>query len=177
MNKLNIFFDLDETLAHTDTKKPQQEHIDFYLEYSGGIYYTIVRQNSKEIVEWARKVAGVDNVYILTAAVYDYAKKINELAGWGFTDDHIIARETIERHSHEMGYGGRGTSPHEDFKDSNNLLIDNLPPRYNQEKIGLLNMPVTNYLHIDNYYGNDLGNEDFRIMVQKFILEKLVNPL
>ena len=176
MKNLKIFFDLDETLAHTTPNKPDQKHIKFYLEYDGGYTHTIIRENSKEIVEFVRKAVGVDNVYILTAAIQEYAREINRLADWGFANDHIISRETIEGHSYNMGYGGRGTSPHKDFKEYNNLLIDNLPPRYNQEKIMLLNMPVSNYLHINGYDGNDQDNENFKITVQKFILEKLVNP-
>jgi hypothetical protein len=177
MKNIKVFFDLDETLAYTVFNRPEQKHVEFYSEHNGGIYFTIIRENSAEIINWARKAVGVDNVYILTAASYDYAREISRLAGWGFPDDKILSRETIEKYSiGRMGWGGEVTTPHDDFVDSVNLLIDNLHPRSNKTKIDLLNIQLANYLKIDDYYGNDDFNKFFKISVKKFILEKIGNP-
>lgn len=160
-----IYWDIDETLIHTRMRPPEQKHISFSLE--GGMYYTIIRPCSKELIEFSREMVGAENVHILTWATYDYAMEINRQADWGFKAEDIFAREAILSRStiYEV-------KPH-NYAHKNNVLIDNLPARENEIKTSFISInPVTNYLKIDDYYGvNNLGEADFINQVKEFLHE------
>ena len=154
-----IFFDIDETLIHTSIRPFEEgvkyEH--FVLPDDSTNYYTIIRPCAKALIDFSRDLIGADNVYILTTSTKDYANRINELAGWGFETDHIIAREDIASHSFPNAYSGMATCAHA-IAHKDNVLIDNLPSRYNESKTSLIGIGTTvetNYKQIRDYYGVD----------------------
>jgi len=169
--------DLDETLIFSDIHEPNQKHIRFALE-SGGIYYTIVRPCAKKLIEYARTLVGKENVFILTSATKDYAKEINRLAEFGFPDTHIISREDLALHSWPTAYGGSSTTASR-FSHLDNVLIDNLDPRYNSDKISFLGIwpsVDTNYLQVKDYYGVNFPDDLFEQQVIEFLDERAKSP-
>ena len=139
INKL--FWDIDETLIHTSLSAFEEgsKFKEFTLPDSAIKYYTIIRPCSKSLIEYSRDLVGKNNVYILTTSTHDYANEINRLAGWGFESDHILTREDINEHRYATAYGSSTSVPHE-LADKNNVLIDNLPPRYNEYNLLLSNV-------------------------------------
>jgi FMN phosphatase YigB (HAD superfamily) len=157
----NIFFDLDETLAFMDSSDPKQEHYPFTTEH-GETYYAILRPKAKEVIAFARALVGIENVYILTAATKDYACNANRVLDLGFPEAHIFAREDVRAHRAQIGYG-YGILPHGTLAYKNNILIDNLPPRENTEKIDFLGMHnwQDTYIKVPDYYGANYSGYDF----------------
>lgn len=169
-----IFHDIDECLLHTMLEEPDQNHISFNIN-DGNTYYTIVRPEAKRLIEFSRSLVGKDNVYILTSSTEDYANKINELAGFGFDKDHIITREEIERHYWSGAYGGGGTCEKEGIAHKDNVLIDNLPPRYNESKMSLIGIHSNRYFQTEEYYGVNFPDDSFEEDVKKFLLDKMAD--
>jgi hypothetical protein len=151
---------------------PDQNCVSFTLPNDFSKYYTIVRPCAISLLEWAREQVGYDNVYILTAATFDYAKKINDLAGFGFDDKHIIGREIIANYYFSTAYGGGTTIPHKDLEDANNVLIDNLLSKYNESKMNLIGIYNNNYHQVRDYYGVNNHEEEFLNGIKEFILAK-----
>lgn len=171
------FFDLDECLIFSDIHPPNQSHVSFSLK-SGGTYYTIIRPCAKHLIEYARNLVGQENVYILTSSTTDYAREINRLAEFEFPDSHIIAREDLVALYFPTAYGGGTTLPSK-FSHVDNVLIDNLNPRYNQEKISFLGIwksVDTNYLQIRDYYGVNFPDDMFEQKVMEFLNERTKSP-
>jgi hypothetical protein len=169
-----IFFDLDETLAHTSMSDPQQENFSFVLDGYAGTHYTIVRPCAKAVIDFARELVGTENVYILTIAVKSYALKINELAGWNFKKQNILSRENIEAHRYSTGYSGYTIVPHK-TANINNVLIDNLSPRENVKKIDFIGLGKNhkdNYLQVKDYYGVNYPDDPFEEDVKQFLIER-----
>lgn len=173
-----IFFDIDETLIHTMTRSPDQKHVRFTLEDDPSTYYTIIRPCSHSLIEFARDMVGKENVFILTTSTEDYANKVNELAGWGFDPVNIFPRELIQKYSYKtsMMYGGSdsATLAHP-FANRKNVLIDNLPPRYNSAKMDLIGITDENYLKINDYFGVDFPSDAFEKDVKNFLIQKHEN--
>lgn len=172
-----IAYDLDESLIFSDIHEPNQSHVSFSLE-SGGTYYTIIRPCAKRLIDYARLLVGNENVYILTSSTTEYAREINRLAEFGFPDSHIIAREDLASLYFPTAYGGGTTIPSK-FAHIDNVLIDNLNPRYNQEKISFLGIwksVDTNYLQIRDYYGVNFPDDLFEEKVMEFLDERLKAP-
>lgn len=166
-----VFWDIDETLIHTSMIEPKQKHCRFSLEEGGGVYFTIFRPCAKDLIAYSRSLFGVDNVYILTAATIDYAREINRLGEFGFSDDHIIAREHISDHRYSTAYGGSAVVEHK-LGSKDNVIIDNLPAKFNEEKTSLLGIwktVETNYFQIKDYYGVNFPNDSFETDVQNFL--------
>ena len=137
-------------------------------------YYTIIRPCAQRLIDLARELVGKDNVYILTAATFDYANTINEKAGWGFERDHIIAREEIKRHLIPTAYGGSAYVEKEGIAHKDNVLIDNLPYRQNMSKVNLIGIGEDRYLHVRDYYGvNGTEWDTFEKDVKEFLKEKM----
>jgi hypothetical protein len=71
-------------------------------------------------------------------------------------------------------YGDVSTnvSPHP-LADNSNVLIDNLPPRDNREKIALIGSinPETNYYEVIDYFGDDTKEAEFEADVKNFLLK------
>jgi len=149
----NIFWDIDECLIHTSVNRdPEQECICFALDADLNIYYTIVRPSALEVIEHSRTLVGADNVYILTTSTRDYASEISRLAAWNFNDDHILTRETLKSHRCSTAYGGHAILAHK-TAHKDNVLIDNLPPLSNLDKMSLIGIDSSRYHHVRDYYG------------------------
>lgn len=171
----NIFFDLDESIAFMDFSDPEQDNYPFTIN-NGETYYAIPRPKAKDVIDFARALVGIDNVYILTAATKEYACNANRVLGFGFQEDHIFSREDISKHRAQIGYG-YGMLPHE-LTNKNNVLIDNLPPRENRDKIDFLGMHnwQDTYIQVPDYYGANYSGYDFEEHVcgelNKLMLDK-----
>jgi hypothetical protein len=172
---MKIFWDIDETLIHSRVveSKEYKPTIQFRLDHE--VFYTNIRPCSKRLIEYSRTLVGEENVHILTAASFDYAKKISELAGWNFADDAIFARETMQKHSIRLQslYGvDRIVTPHA-YAHRDNVLIDNLMASWNDEKTTLMGInPKTNYCKVEDYIGDDSDDEIFFDTVKHFLKEK-----
>ena len=168
-----IFQDLDECILHTVINRdPDQNHIEFILSEGMHTYHTIIRPCAKELFAYYNDLIGKENVYILTAATREYAEALNRLGEFGLDNDHIFAREDIQQYSVAFGYGGEGSSP-TPIADKDNVLIDNLPPRYNCNKIDMMGIVTKNYHQTPEYYGNNLNDQDFFENIKKFLKDRL----
>jgi len=168
-----IFWDIDETLIHTTTSTfalKKAKHISFKLKNDRYDYGTIIRESAQQVIDYTREVVGFDNVYILTAATAEYANKINELAGWGFHENNIIAREIIAQHA--LSYEYKDENYCNNLANENNVLIDNLRYRDNYDKTNLIGIDEDRYLKVFDFYGAEYEKEDFPSIVRAFI-EKL----
>lgn len=172
-----IYWDIDETLIHTEMRPPNQDHIVLALN-DGGLYYTMIRPCAKRLIELSRELVGTDRVHILTTATRYYAQEVNRLAGWGFKNEDIFPREDLAQHKHKFNtaYGGYHyeVQPHP-YGHKDNVLIDNLPRRENQVKIGFIGISETqdtNYLKIDDYYGVEYSDTTFEEDVKQFLTER-----
>ena len=179
-----IFIDLDETLLHTQYHDPGQDHLKFTLPDDNHTinYFTMIRPCAKTLIEFARDLVGFNNVHILTAATRGYAEKINDLAGWGFRNEDIFAREDTESHKRyvRLAYGAQLEIDPHIYANPNNVLIDNLTPDHNRVKIeyiGIWKTQSKNYLHVNDYYGVNFTNDDkdFEDLVKNFLMERYDN--
>lgn len=167
-----IFFDIDSTLIYTDLSDPEQDHIKFYLIDDARPYYTIIRPSAKKLIDFARNLVGFDNVYILTSAIKEYAEIINDKAGFGFEKDRIFAREDMEHNTYYTAYSGSACLGNESILDKDNVLIDDLPFRYNVRKMSFIGIDSSRYLNIEPYYGVNNREEEFFGSVCEFLKEK-----
>jgi hypothetical protein len=162
-------------MLHTLLSDPDQEHIQFTIPDDPTTYYTIIRPCAQGLIDYARELVGKDNVYILTAATTDYANTINEKAGWGFDEEHIIAREEIQRHLIPTAYGGSAYVEKQGVAHKDNVLIDNLPYKQNMGKVNLIGILQDRYLKVDDYYGvNGTEWDTFEEDVKEFLKEKML---
>lgn len=53
--------------------------------------------------------------------------------------------------------------------DKDNVLIDNLPPRYNDSKMSMMGIVTKNYYQTREYYGVNFHEEDFVAGIKEFI--------
>ena len=173
----NIFWDLDQSLIATEFSAPDQNHIRFALE-EGGVYYTMIRPCAKRLIEFSRQLIGPENVFILTASTKDYACEINLLAEFGFPRNQILAREDLQKSCFPTAYGGSSVVASE-YADLDNVLIDNLDPRYNADKVAFLGMwrsIDTNYFKVRDYYGVNFPNDPFESDIKAFLEERHSAP-
>lgn len=172
-----IYWDIDETLIHTEMRPPNQEHIVLALE-NGDLYYTMIRPCAARLIEFSRKLVGSDRVHILTTSTRDYAQEVNRLAGWEFKNEDIFPREDLAQHKHKFNtaYGGYHYEVQShSYGHKDNVLVDNLPRRENQVKIGFIGINETqdtNYLKIDDYYGVEYSDSTFEEDVKQFLTNK-----
>ena len=174
-NIIKIWLDIDHTLIYTAFEHPGEDCLVF--EIDGDFLFTIVRPCAKRVIEFAREKFGTGNVHILTTSIREYAQKVNELAGWGFKNEDIFAREDLKKGASYFpsAYGG-GVYEYkpQPFANKNNLIIDNLPPRENEEKIhfiGINKTYKTNYLQVKDYYGVNFPDDTFEEDVKNFLLD------
>ena len=154
-----IFFDNDNTLSHASYEAFEDQPY-LTIPTMHGDIYTILRPVAKDLLQFSRDLVGFDNVYMLTTATGEYAKAFNEKAELGFEDHQIIAREDIEKYFVPGAYGGGYIIPNDEIANPNNVLIDNLPPRYNTDKMSLIGINSARYLEVDDYYGVSPNNKD-----------------
>ena len=166
----NVFWDLDECLIHTSVNSdPLQTCLMFALDDDLNNYYTIVRPCAASIIAYSRSLVGHDNVYILTTSTLDYASEIARQAGWNFAADHILTRETMKYHSVQNAYGGEYTLTPHIAAHKNNVLIDNMTPQYNIDKMQLVGINASRYCHIKDYYGVNHPGSTFEEDVKEFL--------
>jgi len=147
----NIFLDIDETLIYTHSYKINEDfrNDEIALVFSNSPdLYTYVRPCASKVIDAARALVGFDNVYILTTSIREYAEQVNASAGWGFRNESIFTRENL-RDAYQHGI----VIPHPTLSDPNNVIVDNLPPRYNETKMSYIGIDLTRYLHVRDYYG------------------------
>ena len=175
-----IFQDIDECILHTVINThPHETYVEFTLPgYDDGslhTYRTIIRPCAKELFEYYNSVVGKENVYILTSATRDYAETLNRLGEFGLDTDHIFAREDISKHSHSSAWSWSGESHQmaHPLADKDNVLIDNLPQRYNTSKIDFMNIAFDNYHQTPEYYGVNYTDDPFFDNIKKFIQERV----
>ena len=170
-----IFQDLDECILHTIVNKMPYEgekYVEFILSEDMHTYRTLIRPCAKELFEYYNSIVGKENVYILTSATRDYAETLNRLGEFGLDNDHIYTREDIQQYSISHGYGGEGTLPMP-IADKDNVLIDNLPPRYNCNKMDMMGIVTKNYHQTPEYYGSNFHEQDFLDDIKEFIKQRL----
>ena len=170
-----IFQDLDECILHTLVNKMPHDHekyVEFMLSEDMHTYRTLIRPCAKELFEYYNSIVGKENVYILTTATRDYAESLNRLGEFGLDNDHIYTREDIQQYSISHGYGGEGTLPMP-IADKDNVLIDNLPPRYNCNKMDMMGIVTKNYHQTPEYYGSNFHEQDFLDDIKEFIKQRL----
>ena len=169
----NIFFDLDECLIHTQVNQdPEQCCLKFIIGEDINKYYTIVHPRALFLIDYARTVTNLNNVFILTTSTKDYALKINELAGFGFEEKNIIGREIIQKQQYPAAYGGSSTIPLKNIANKENILIDNLSWKNNICKMELIGISSDRYLHVRDYYGVNYPDDVFETRVVQFIDKK-----
>jgi hypothetical protein len=173
-----IFWDMDETLIHSSSgNKPDGNYVE--IKVGNDVYYTSIHPHAKDLINYSRQLVGCDKVFILTTSTSGYALKVNEEAEFGFKPDKIISQKDLEEYRTRLQY-----NPH--LVEDNcmacpfNVLIDNLPPRYNVNKIsfiGILNTFGDNYLQVEDYYGGDdeVSINRFKDRVIKFLNCRLTN--
>jgi len=145
----NIFFDIDETLIHSSYDKPCFRNDYLTLKFvEGRDLYTLVRPCADKIIQYAKNLVGFENVYILTTSTREYAEQVNAGAGWNFDVASIFTREDL-RDATQIGT----TIPHPTLAHTDNVIIDNLPKRYNGNKMSYIGISEDRYFHVDDYYG------------------------
>ena len=152
-----IFFDLDETLLHTIVGNHPNQECYTHKDNSRESYFTIFRPDARDLISFARELVGKENVYILTAATRSYAHELNSAGCFDFDHDHIFAREDQDRYAHkvQLAYGSDYIyAENKDIADPENVLIDNLPERYNEGKCSFIGMrDISRYIKVNDYYG------------------------
>ena len=160
-----IFVDLDETLIHTfeDWEDPTADAVE--VEVSGQKFQTSLRPGALDLLAQLRAVG---DVHMLTIATADYAAKMNQQFGFGFSGEEIYPREKIQKN---MIY-----IPPRDVA----VLLDNLPRRENRVKIEFLGRIAARgsilYLQCAEYRGgSELGfsQENITLLLEK-INEKII---
>lgn len=168
-----IYFDNDECLS-SGSYEPITHQTHLTVTLQDETIYTILRPIAKEVLKFARDLVGSDNVYMLTSASGDYANAFNEEAGLGFRRDQILAREDMERNCVLGPYGGKYVVAHPSLAHKDNVLIDNLPPRYNLDKMTFIGINSSRYLKVRDYYGTTCmkSNQLFFDEVKEFLLSR-----
>jgi hypothetical protein len=77
----------------------------------------------------------------------------------------------MEKHTYRTGMYGvinSNTVAHQ-LADKNNVLIDNLPWKYNTNKMDFMKISVSNYYQTPDYYGVNFPADTFFEDIQKFL--------
>ena len=161
-----IFFDLDNAIAYCDHDQFVND-IDYSFALEDGVYGLKINPCAWNLLNYSRNLVGEENVFMLTSSSNDYANRIDDLAQFKFGYDKIISREELSRAIWNMqfcpDYKGEHVNP-------NNILIDNLYPQENKDKMKFLGISVDNYLKVDDYFGHRI--EGFEEKVIEFLKEK-----
>lgn len=144
---MRIFLDLDQTLISSFpsyektvlTVKTREQPVEFHSNY-----FTYVRPLANRLVDFCQEKVGNENVYILTAAVKDYADDIVTGADFNIKKAHIFARDFVYS-NHTLD---------RKFEDGNNILVDDLPYYDNYTKMKKLGIfrQQEKYINIEPYH-------------------------
>lgn len=174
-----IFQDIDECILHTVINThPHETYVEFTLpgyDDDGSLhtYRTIIRPCAKELFQYYNSVVGKENVYILTSSIRQYAETLNSLGQFGLDNDHIFSREDISKYSYSSAWSSESHQMAHPLADKNNVLIDNLPWRYNTSKTNLMNIFKDNYYQTPEYYGVNYPDDTFFDDIKEFIQERV----
>jgi hypothetical protein len=161
-----IYWDLDHTLIYADFPEVVSE-FDVGIAIDGDIYHIKINPASYSLLSFSRNLVGANNVWLLTASIREYAEAVNRACDFKFPTDQILAREDISTLLPLCKWDAEFKNPH---KHKNNVLIDNLPSRYNEEKMIVGGVLLDNYLQVEDYYG--VYDERFADKVRQFLNEK-----
>lgn len=160
-----IFFDLDECLFHTilGGKAPQECFTHFDDENPDMPYHTIFNPLGYPAIEYARSLVGNENVLVLTSSLRWYAERLCAAGEFGFRNDQIFTREDLHEHRYSGAWStGTIQVSHNGLANPNNVLIDNLPPRYNENKMSFIGIrDLTRYIQVRDYYGVNFPDDSF----------------
>lgn len=160
-----IYFDNDQTLSHTEYGSCGfgfEYDFEFFL---GDSYFTKVNPYALSLLKFARDLVGEENVFMLTYAHKDFATKVSNLAGFNFPEQRILSIEDINRFHKTPKY--RRSNTHECKR---NVLIDNMFPRDNEEKMIFLGIGddwERRYCKVPDFYG--IPTEDFEQRIVEFL--------
>lgn len=161
-----IYFDNDNCLVHCDHHQFLND-FDYSFALEDGVYGLKINPCAWNLLNFSRNLVGDENVFMLTSSSNDYANTIDKLAQFKFGYDKIFSREKIDNVIWNMNfcpdYKGEYVNP-------NNVLIDNLYPRENKEKMRFAGISFDRYLKVDDYYGHRI--EDFEEKVIEFLKER-----
>lgn len=170
-----IFFDLDETLVHTEfDEHPGHDcvvHID--ADGLGPVYFTTINKEAYALIEYANALVGNENVYILTAAGKDYASRINKEANFGILEENIFGYSDIKMNTiPSFAWNCHYVIANEKIANPNNILIDNLEIRYNESKCSYIGIRPDRYIEVKDFNSTDF--EDYSYLEQvKYAIEAL----
>ena len=154
---INTFIDLDETLVHTlgmKTIAGDVEKVDDLCDKPATIslgknehYVTVLRPGANYLLFLLREVS---HVYMLTRAHKDYAQAMNSAFNFGFTEDRIFDKAYVKDWKYK--------TPDVKITTGRNVLIDDLTPRDNFEKIAFIKKYGTvKYINVPAFWGNKDG--------------------
>lgn len=159
-----VFFDLDECLieTHFDFTNPSDSPDDFIftLDNDPTQYRTKVRPTARKILAIARELFGEENVYMLTTSTDDYSAYINKKAELGFAPERIFHRGTIADFKAGKYKGNPDGRWAELGIEGERVLIDNLAPRFNWDKLYFLDIGTEDYLKVDCYDAHDTTDSE-----------------
>jgi hypothetical protein len=164
-----LWLDLDEVLISSlEIKQGIEEfQYDIGIRVEDDIYHVKINPATYPLLSFSRNLLGKENVWLLTSSNRDYALKINQACDLRFPENQILTREDISAIVDHCRFGPEFKNPH---KHKDNILIDNLPARQNEEKMIVGGIPLDNYLQVDDYYGH--YQEGWREKIEEFINEK-----
>lgn len=135
----HIFFDLDETLIHSNDIASSHSVAIVVRDF---IFHVNLRPLCRKMLADTRALVPVR---LITSAIRDYALQINDTLQLGFKEDEILARE-------DYAYYGKD---HPRTFYPQGILIDNYPitNEWSITKISYLGIPDCRYIQISDYLG------------------------
>lgn len=167
-----VFFDIDNTLIHTEYEPFPDGIQDKRFTLGGHDYYVVLREGAKEVVEYAQEMVGEGNVYILTAAIRSYTERILRLFDIKIPSENIFTREDVDNQSCTTIYGGRVVYQNPIGKYTN-AMIDDLPFELNPNKVAFMNFDKENYLQVRPFYGVNRLDYSFEDTVKEFLKSRI----
>ena len=164
-----IFWDNDECLVSAYQVFSENERFDFDvgIKVENEVYNLKINPYAWKMLEFSRKLVGAENVWMITTGTRDYAENVVNVCDFGFPSNQILAREDIYAMIDHIRFDPKFINP---YKNKNNVLIDNLTPRHNEEKMSILGIDVGNYCKVPDYYG--VANEKFEEIITDFLNER-----
>ena len=164
-----IFWDNDECLvsAYQVFSKNEETDFDIGIKVENDVYNLKINPYAWKMLEFSRNLVGAENVWMITTGTRDYAEAVIEVCGFGFPSNQILTREDIYGMIRHIRFDPEFINP---YKNKNNVLIDNLTPRYNEEKMMILGIDCDNYCKVPDYYG--VASEQFEEIITDFLNER-----
>lgn len=164
-----IFWDNDECLISACQIFPDTEQFDFDvgIRVEEDIFHIKINPYAWRLLEFSRKLVGAENVWMITTGTRDYAQAVIKACDFGFPANQILTREDIYGMIDHIRFDPEFVNPH---KNKHNVLIDNLAPRCNEEKMMILGINSDNYCKVPDYYG--IKNETFEEIITEFLNER-----